>query len=377
MSIVDREQAGPGAGSPEDPFRLGYRYPRRELPDGEFEYDREPIPLTLEDLLFPEEYDHATHHPEHARVMTHVAGCLNLLAAEDPRLRVLFDCRVDYAIPGVRPLGPDVSAFLDVPDDWGTATLDVGETGARPVLVVEITSPETREQDFGPKVDYYHRAGVPCYVVVDLRYRGKLLQGINLVGFRHAPDGYEPIPRDDRGRLRVEPLGLWLAVVDGQVACLDRAGEVMQIGVDLYKSRQAEVARADAESRRADSLQQTAETALRQVEALMATNDRLVGQVEVLQGALKTSLATNGQVMGQVDFLQGALRTSLAMNDQLVGQVEALQTTNHALVRQIDASREIADLHKARADAEAARAREFEARAVGLEEENRRLRGEG
>ena len=46
-----------------DPFRPGWRYVKRTLPDGEEEFDQ--IPLTLEDLLFPEENDQTMFHPDH------------------------------------------------------------------------------------------------------------------------------------------------------------------------------------------------------------------------------------------------------------------------------------------------------------------------
>ena len=53
--------------------------------------------------------------------------------------------------------------------DW--ATLDVAAEGARPALVVEVTSPSTRENDLGTKPDFYHRAGVPLYVIADVAGR--------------------------------------------------------------------------------------------------------------------------------------------------------------------------------------------------------------
>ena len=83
----------------------------------------------------------------------------------DPMGKVLSDCRVRYDVPGLEPLGPDVSVFSNLRNDWNGGTLEVVETGAQPVLVVEITSAYTRLNDFGPEKDYYHQAGVPLYVI--------------------------------------------------------------------------------------------------------------------------------------------------------------------------------------------------------------------
>ena len=77
------------------------------------------------------------------------------------------DCRVDWNLPGVRPLGPDIAVFLDVERHKNWATLDVAAEGARPALVVEVTSPSTRKNDLGIKFDFYHRARVPLYVIAD------------------------------------------------------------------------------------------------------------------------------------------------------------------------------------------------------------------
>jgi len=71
-----------------------------------------------------------------------------------PRSRVVSDCRVDWNLPGVRPLGPDVAVFFDIDRRGDVATLDVAAEGATPALVVEVTSPSTRENDVEHKFDF-------------------------------------------------------------------------------------------------------------------------------------------------------------------------------------------------------------------------------
>ena len=57
------------------------------------------------------------------------------------------DCRVDWSVPGLRPMGPDIAVFFGVNrrKDW--ATLNVAAEGAVPGPVVEVTSPSTRKND--------------------------------------------------------------------------------------------------------------------------------------------------------------------------------------------------------------------------------------
>ena len=48
-----------------DPYRYGWRYLRRSLPDGSVV--TEQVPLTLEDVLHPEEGDQVMHSDAHQR----------------------------------------------------------------------------------------------------------------------------------------------------------------------------------------------------------------------------------------------------------------------------------------------------------------------
>lgn len=285
MSTVEKPASVPdfwAACDPaDDPFRYGWRGVPRALPgaDGEVAYDM--VPLTLDDLLFPEETDHQMHTPQHGADVRHLFLCFEALLADVPRSRVVEDCRVDFNVPDVKPLGPDVAVFLGVREDWGAATLRVGDLGARPLVVVEVSSPETRSNDFDLKPDYYYRANVACYVIVDSRYRGEERYDVRLIGFRHTPEGYEPIPLDDRGRLRVEPLNCWLEVEGTQVACVDgRTGRRIEGFQGQIRARQAaeeraataeQRAAAEAEARgRADARAAASEAARLDAEAQMA-----------------------------------------------------------------------------------------------------------
>jgi colicin import membrane protein len=268
-----------------DPFRYGWRHVVRKLPDGRVELDQ--IPLTLEDLLFPEEGDFAVQYPSHINDCFHLKIIFDAWLAGDPEALVLSDCRVDWNLPGVRPLGPDIAVFLGVPSDFDRGTLRLAVDGARPVLVIEVTSPDTRKNDFGIKKDFYHRAGVPLYVIVDAR-PGPKGRRARLHGFRHGPEGYQPIAPDEQGRIWLgPPLGLGLAIIDGRVACIDgRTGEPV---ADYQEQARA---RAESDARAAESNARAAESDARAAEsnARAEAEARARAEADARIGALEAEL---------------------------------------------------------------------------------------
>jgi colicin import membrane protein len=305
MSTIDETRTEVEPGSPSDPFRYGWRYVIRRQPNGRLA--REQIPLTLEDLLFPEEGDFAVQYRSHVEDCFHLKLVFDSKLGGNPEALVLCDCRVDYNIPGVRPLGPDIAVFLGVPKDWDRGTLKIAADSAAPVLVVEVTSPDTRQNDFNIKKDFYHRAGVPLYVIVDAR-PGPKGRRVKLHGFRHTPEEYEPVPLDGEGRLWVEPLNLWLAVIDARVACIDgETGEPIGGYDEQVRARAEAEARAeDADRARAawraiaeaETRTREAETRIRilveeraaKAEAIVEDQARLIDLGEQISDVLRTKL---------------------------------------------------------------------------------------
>ncbi|MFJ5551316.1 Uma2 family endonuclease [Streptomyces sp. NPDC093225] len=71
-----------------------------------------------------------------------------------------------YVFPGVeRGYGPDVNAA----DARARRTTSHRLDGVALSLVVELTSPSTRDDDFHDKVKQYGRAGVPVYLLLDMQ----------------------------------------------------------------------------------------------------------------------------------------------------------------------------------------------------------------
>ena len=240
-----------------DPFRYGWRYVRVKGPDGTV--TEEQVPLTEEDVLFPKFGDFIVQNNPHDDDVSYLKAVSKSRLARDRTSAVLSDCRVDFNLPGVRPLGPDVAAFTGVARDEGWQTFRVRAEGARPLLVVEVTSPATEKNDLGRKVDFYYRAEVPVYVIVKASGRGRKRR-LELIGYRHAPGSYERIESDEQGRIYLDALQVWLGTKRDprggydRVVCYDgRTGEEIGDLAAQMKGRARADRRAEAESRRAEA----------------------------------------------------------------------------------------------------------------------------
>jgi colicin import membrane protein len=263
MSTVSTSRPAKRPPDDSDPFRYGWRYKSVRGPDGTEVLDQ--VPLTLEDVLFPETGDFIVQTDLHDTDSSYLKHVFNSRLAGDPQAVAVSDCRVDWNLAGVRPLGPDIAVFFGIKrrKDW--ATLDVAAEGARPALVVEVTSTGTRQNDLDIKPGFYHRAGVPLYVIADVLEEDEETRHVELIGYRHAPEGYQRIAPDARGWIWLEPLGLWLGVVQDPVlgcdrlACFDaqtggEIGDYQAISQALEAATAAQAqaeARAEAEARRA------------------------------------------------------------------------------------------------------------------------------
>lgn len=225
MSRMSSPPPSPLQPSKDDPFRYGWRYVRRVRPDGTEEFDE--VPLTLEDVLHPEEGDFIVNSTAHDSDTVYLRDVLRSRRRRwRKRAIVLHDCRVALGIKGLRAHGPDIAVFARVrnPDgDW--RTFHVHKEGAVPLLIVEVTSPETRVNDVVTKVEHYHRAGVKQYVIVDADESADR-RTLTLIAYRHAPERYEPMTPDAEGRIELLGLGLLLSVRGSRVVLTDaKTGE--------------------------------------------------------------------------------------------------------------------------------------------------------
>jgi colicin import membrane protein len=220
-----------------DPFRYGWRYVERPGPDGSVEV--EEVPLTRDDVLHPQEGDVIPEGTLQEQDAEYLRPIFRQRTARLPGGFFLADCLVDWGRPGIRPHSPDLVVFRDVrnPPQGDIGLFRLRDAGGRCVLVVEIVSPHTRRNDAVRKVRHYHRVGVPLYVLLDQRREGGPR---TVVGYRHTAQRYVNMRLDRRGRLRLKPLGLWLAIEDQRAVCYDAdTGERIPGYEEMAAGRQA------------------------------------------------------------------------------------------------------------------------------------------
>jgi Uma2 family endonuclease len=262
-----------------DPYRYGWRYVRRDNPDGT--YVMEQVPLTLEDVLHPQEGDQVTHSDAHQRRRRYLCNVLEARLADDPAAVVLDDVRIAWDTPELRPHGPDIAVIFGVRARKNWSTFDVVREGARPTMIIELTSPETASIDRSNKLEEYDLAGVPLYVIVDA-VTSRKQPALRLVGYTQTPNGYQVLAPDAHGRLWLEPVRLWLGIEANEIVCYDEAGQPLGEYKALAAALAAEIeARAEAERRAAveadarQDAERRADAAEARLQALEAELQRL------------------------------------------------------------------------------------------------------
>jgi colicin import membrane protein len=245
----------------DDPFRYGWRYVRRPTPDDPDHLEQ--VPLTLEDVLHPEVGDFIVHSDRHETDRMYLTAVLRARLEPHGQAIVLSDVRVAWDVPDLRPHGPDVMVIPGLRERRDWSTFDVAEEGVRPALIIEITSPETRENDVVRKVVHYARAGVAQYVIVDnLGRRGE--RQLRLLDYRLVGDTYRLQPPDERGWVYLEVAGLWLGVEGDHVVCYTDDGTAF----GDYATVVQQAAEAEARARAAEEQAQREAAARAEAEAL-------------------------------------------------------------------------------------------------------------
>ncbi len=253
--------------APPDPFRLGWRDVQRRGPDGNFHWVREP--LTKWDVLHPQEYDYIVQNNAHARDRVALRVTLDFALRERADMFVSPDLRVDWQEPGIIPHGPDLVVFgglKERPDD-DMATFRVHDMEAAILLVIEVTSPNTRRNDVGIKMDEYFLAKVPYYLIVDNRKR-KRQPPSRLIGHRAGANGFELMESDAEGGILIPNLDLTFRIHEGRVRCFDNQNKLIPEPLEMAKqidesmARQIEMHRQiEQHAERAEQEKQRAEQA--------------------------------------------------------------------------------------------------------------------
>src|SRR5690242_6996907 len=147
MSRVTTSTSRPSFADGENPFRYGWRYIRKTQADGTEMLEQ--VPLTLEDVLHPREEDCIPEHPAHERDRRYLHDVFETRLIDNPTAATFSDCLIASGVRGLRPHSPDISIFFGVKRKFAQfrGTFYVKREKARPLLAIEITSPDTRAND--------------------------------------------------------------------------------------------------------------------------------------------------------------------------------------------------------------------------------------
>lgn len=262
---------------PKDPFFYGWRYVRHSLPDGGTRLDQ--VPLTRWDVLHPEEGDFIVTNENHARNCLYLQAALESALSSRPDAKVFFDHRIDWQVPGILPHGPDLTAIENYQGGWNPlrGTFTMREMNARPLLVVEVTSPSTRGTDINEKIVEYHAAGIPYYLIADVQnIEDEML--MTVIGYRATADGYVRLPSEEDGAVWIPSVKLWFHPEGLRVLCRDADRKKIPDRIELEQSVRdflAQVVKAEAERKKAVTRAEKAETRAETAEkALVAEKQR-------------------------------------------------------------------------------------------------------
>lgn len=171
-------------------------------------------------------------------------------------------------------VAPDVMVIFDV-EPGGRDNYKIWEEGQVPVVIFEMTSPGTQEQDTGFKKPLYEQLEVQEYWLFDPK--GEWIEE-RLRGYRLRGESYEPITDS-----RSEPLQLRLAVDGGLISFYrEDSGEKLLIPDELVEALQEEVKAREQAIERAEQAEERAEQAeerAEQMEALLARYRERFGEL--------------------------------------------------------------------------------------------------
>lgn len=219
----------------QDRFAYGWRYVNEARSAGSEQLVK--IPLTLEDILHPQEEDFRVHNDPHITDVLYLREVFYPAVSCVPGAVVLSDCRVAWDEAGAYGHGPDCAVIFNVRERKFWGTFNVVREGTRPALIIEVTSPTTRSTDLYNKVWEYAEQKVPRYVIADAREKDGV-RTIRFIDYRLDDEGeYVSQPLGPNGRVWLDEVKLWLGSENGLLACYDADGKRLGTYVELDQAR--------------------------------------------------------------------------------------------------------------------------------------------
>ena len=278
---VRRPPAPPGA---EDPYRLGFRERAVTTPDGRTVLEQ--IPLTIEDLVYPQEGDVVSDGFPHNWFLIPLYDAIRRHLGKLRATLVTFSTVL--VLGDGKNAGPDVAVIKGDVDLSGIRrAINLRAVGGRLVFVLEAVSTSDKDiadKDLETNVERYAEEGVEEYLTVFPVVERKVR---DLVGRRLSDQGeYQTIAPDADGRVYCEQLGLYFYVdpESEELVAVDAETSQRLLTSDEEEAR----ANREAEARRQETeARQNAEArADREAEARQKAEQRLRSNVEDLCGLL-------------------------------------------------------------------------------------------
>jgi len=224
---------------PNDRFAYGWRCVKKVAKNGTEKMVQ--VPLTLEDILHPQEEDFRVISDPHTRDMMYLRGAFDRALAKVAGAYVLSDCRVAWDRQGKYGHGPDIAVIFNVKEYGAWTTFNVVKEKTKPELIVEISSPSTRSTDLVDKVEEYAQQGVPHYVIADAREK-EASRHLSLIDYHLMRGGnsYYTMPTDDLGRVWLPEVKLWLGSEAGLLVCWHANGKRVKTIVEVEQAAKKE-----------------------------------------------------------------------------------------------------------------------------------------
>ncbi len=269
--------------NPNDPFALGWRDVKKIEADGSESMIK--TPLTLEDILHPQEEDFRVLSDPHTEDIYYLRGAFRIALSATPNAIVLNDCRIAWDREGEFGHGPDCAVIFNVRRVERWSTINVILEGTRPALIVEVTSPSTRSTDLVNKVREYAEQRVPHYVIADAR-ETEDSRRVSLIDYHLHPDepGYFSLPPNEDGRVWLPEVNLWLGSEDGKLVCYNPNGERLKTIVEEHEARVKAEKQAEKERRAKSEAERRAAEERKALEARIKELEEQVRRGEIKKG---------------------------------------------------------------------------------------------